>query len=702
MTSQLIVSGGCRQVEIIKAFGVSKNSVLRAVAKYRDRGSEAFFTPKQTRQGGTVLTLEVLEQAQQLLDQGRSRRETAEALAVNYDTLRKAINDGRLQERTSSSATVHGTSKSSRDKADALAAYGLGTACTRVGERVLAAVGEFQGAVSQFETCLDVPHGGVLCALPALLSNGLAQGADQLLGSVTGYYTQLQILLLLAFMALCRIKTTEQIRGYAPGEFGKLMGLDRIPEVRCLRKKMDDLCRDGAAKRWATHLSQRWMSADPGAVGTLYIDGHVRIYHGNKTALPRRYISRERLCLRATTDYWVNDIAGRPFFVIEKTVDPGLLVTLKDIIVPRLLKDVPNQPSQQSLAENPYLCRFILVFDREGYSPAFFIEMWQTHRIACITYHKYPDDPWPVQEFQAQNVRLSNGEMVTMRLAERGTYVGSGRQTLWMREVRKLNDSGHQTSLISTAYELTHTQLAMQMFSRWCQENFFRYMMQHFAIDRLCEQGTTDLPGTEKVVNPQWRDLDRQRNSLQNKLRYRQARFGGLVHHPQAKDDEKRYRKWVEQKSILLEEIEQMEHQLALLKPRLKNTAKHISWDTLDEEHKFYRLAPDRKQLMDTVRMIAYRAETAMARLLKDSHVDVPQARVLLQNLYTTEADILPDSTNNRLIVRIHGSSRPAVNRKLVKLLEQLNGADVCYPGTELRLRYELGPWVNQEQSDQI
>jgi hypothetical protein len=56
-----------------------------------------------------------------------------------------------------------------------------------------------------------------------------------------GYYTSFHVLLLLAFLALCRIKTTEKFRGHAPGEFGKLLGLDRAPEVRCLRQKMDEL-----------------------------------------------------------------------------------------------------------------------------------------------------------------------------------------------------------------------------------------------------------------------------------------------------------------------------------------------------------------------------------------------------------------------------------------------------------------------------
>ena len=52
------------------------------------------------------------------------------------------------------------------------------------------------------------------------------------------------------------------------------------------------------------------------------------------------------------------------------------------------------------------------------------------------------------------------GEVIDMRLCEMGSYVGSGKDAIWMREVRKLTDSGHQTSLISTAFDLPLTQLA--------------------------------------------------------------------------------------------------------------------------------------------------------------------------------------------------------------------------------------------------
>lgn len=686
--AQLIESGACRQIEIIQAFGISKSSVIRAQNKLRKGGSEAFFVNHRGRtKGGTVLTPEILDKAQILLDKSLTRKEIAEDLGVKYDTFRKAINDGRLKENRSLKST---TTKSIRTVVDAKAADGMGTACTRIEERTSAAFGVCDGAPTRFEPCVDVPNGGVLCALPALLANGLVEGADQLLGAVKGYYTNFHILLLLAFMALCRIKTVEKIRGHSPGEFGKLLGLDRIPEVRCLRKKMDDLSIDDTTKRWASHLSKHWMDQDEKWTGTLYIDGHVRVYHGGLTKPPRRYVSRERLCLRGTTDYWVNDAIGRPFFVVDKTVDPGLLKTLKRDIVPRLLTDIPNQPTEQELDANPRQCRFILVFDREGYSPAFFKKMWQNHRISCMTYHKHPGEDWPENWFTEREVRMPNGELLILKLAEMGSLVGSGKNAMWMREVRKLTESGHQTSLVSTAYELPHVQLGARMFSRWCQENFFRYMMQHFAIDLLQEYGTEDLPATERVVNPAWRVLDRSRNSVQNKLRYRRARFAEMTMHPETNDNAAKYEKWITKKAGLLEQIEQYEFELSRLKRDIKEEPKHITWIELDEKNKFYRLLPGRKRLMDTVRMIAYRAETAMAGLLKGPTVDMAAARRLLQDLYVTEADILPEPEANRLNVRVHNSSRPAANALLIQLFDEINAAAICYPGTDMRLTYEL------------
>ena len=685
--AQLINNGSCKQCEVVGAFGISKKCAIRAVKQIRERGIKSFFEPRKSKRSGAVLTPEVLSSAQNLLNEQLSRKEVAEELGVKLDTLKKAIHDGRLQE----SEKIPGRTKSERSVEDAAAAAGMGTACTRTSDRVSAALGVLCGAATSFDTSLDVPCGGVLCALPALLANGLLRGVDQHLSSVTGYYTQFHILLLLGFTALCRIKTVEQLGGKASGEFGILLGLDRCPEVRCLRNKMAQLAGDKNAENWAAELARFWMEKDPDLCGYLYVDGHIGVYHGGLTKLPRRYVSRERLCLRGISNYWVNDALGAPFFVVEKQIDSGLQQVLRDDIVPRLLHDIPNQPSAEELQKNPYRCRFVLVFDREGYSPELFREMWEKHRIGCMTYHKYPKDPWPEERFVEHEVTLSNGEVLKMSLAEMGSLVGSSKKSMWMRELRKLSKSGHQSSIIATVFEPALENLAPRMFTRWCQENYFRYMMKHFDIDLIPEYGTELFPGTEKVVNPEWRELKRQRNSVDNKLRYRRARFTAMSMNPANEKDPRKYEKWERKKAEVLEEIQQYEKELETIKAQLKDKPNHITWEELPEAHKFERLPTSRKRLTDTIKMIAYRAETAMANILRSPTISTADARAVVRELCTNEADILPDLEAKTLTVSVHGAANPATNRAILKLLDHLNQTETVYPGTDLRLHYKCG-----------
>jgi hypothetical protein len=168
-----------------------------------------------------------------------------------------------------------------------------------------------------FLPSLDVPNGGVLLSLPALMSMGLLRHTTRYFELPNGYYRIDSIFLLLAFMALARIKTIEALRYCAPGEWGKLLGLDRIPEVKTLRGKVHLLTADDQAVQWGGELSRDWMEMFPETTGVLYIDGHVRVYSGNRTELPRHYVARQKLCLRATTDYWVNAMDGQPFFMGE-------------------------------------------------------------------------------------------------------------------------------------------------------------------------------------------------------------------------------------------------------------------------------------------------------------------------------------------------------------------------------------------------
>ena len=179
-----------------------------------------------------------------------------------------------------------------------------------------------------------------LLALPALLASGLIEHTDEFFQLPKGYYAMDSIFLLLSFMALSRVMSIEKLRYCAPREWGNILGLDRIPEVRTLRNKIKLLTDDEQAELWNEALCKQWMKATPEEAGTLYIDGHVRVYNGMQTKLPRHHVARQKLCLRATTDYWVNAMDGQPFFVVNRVVDPGMIKVIEQDILPRLECDV--------------------------------------------------------------------------------------------------------------------------------------------------------------------------------------------------------------------------------------------------------------------------------------------------------------------------------------------------------------------------
>lgn len=569
--------------------------------------------------------------------------------------------------------------------ADAAAALGCGA--TRLEERLLASVGMLKEAPLEFAAATDVPGAGVLCALPALLLEGLLRHSRTHFALPPGFYPLETIFLVLAFMALARLRSVEALRYEPPGEWGRIVGLDRIPEVRTLRAKLAVLCAaPERAAAWSAALAHDWMrAAEPESAGVFCIDGHVRVYHGALTKLPRRYVSRERLCLRGTTDYWTNALDGRPFFVVTRAVDPGLLTVLREDIVPRLLAATPVSVIATAQPTTPTAPRFTLVFDREGYSPPFFAEM-KALGLAILCYHKFPGEDWPAGEFAPHALTLVHGEAVTMDLAERGTRLPNG---LWLREVRRRSADGTQISILSTDYHAGDIgPLAVRMCARWCQENFFKYMREHFALDRLVEHGLAPLPETTKVVNPAWRRLDQAVRRQTALLHRHQAEFGARTLSPAPEPAE--LENWQRRQGELTAALSARQATVTELKTQRKATPRHVELQALPAEERFERLRPTRKHFVDTVKLVAYRAEVAMAHVVREALARTDDAHAFLREVYRTSADLQPDTQRKTLTVRLHPLATRSHNTVLRHLCAELTATETIFPGTELRLVFEI------------
>jgi hypothetical protein len=576
----------------------------------------------------------------------------------------------------------------------------MGVGATDTAGRVAASLGGVGPVASAFEPCADVPQAGVLLAVPALLACGLLRHTEKRFELPRGYYGWMHLFLLVAFLALARVRSLEGLRYCAPGEWGKLLGLDRIPEVRTMRQKIEPLGQPERVALWAAALCRDWMAEDVQAAGTLYVDGHVRVYHGHAAHLPKHYVSRERLCLRATTDYWVNAADGQPFFVVHRPVDPGLLKVLEEQIVPRLEREVPGQPTAEALAADADLVKFTLVYDREGYSPEFLARMRARH-IGCLSYHKHPGPDWPVEEFTRQAVKLVHGQETEMELAERGVCLSNG---LWVREIRHRDGAGAQTALLSTHRRLAVPVAAAGMFARWSQENFLKYMRQHFALDHLVSHAVEALPATTRVVNPVWRSLEGQRRSLNTRRQRKLAEFGSL--NLSAPIETEAVAAYVRAKTAMHEELKQMESELQKVQGQLKQTERHVALSAVKPAERYTQLSAGSKDFVDTIKLIAYRAETAMAVLVREALPEArrEEARRLLQSLYRMEADLVPEAEAGTLTVRLHYPANPMLGRALEKLCAELTQTETVFPTTTLRMVFSLvsgKPGADQNPRDQ-
>jgi len=609
-----------------------------------------------------------------------------EELGIKRDTVKKAIYQKRLVLPRIRQSIEVATTKTQRNIQDDIQILGKG--CTNVTSRVLSA---FTGEASkiEFANSIDVQHAGVLISIPALISQGLLRYESDF-DLVNAYYPTSSIFLSLAILSLLRIKTLSGVSSLPAGELGKALGLDRIPEVKTLRGRIARFCKKLDIREWSGKLSADWLSAFEELEAILYIDGHVNLYYGKDFSLPKRYVSRMRLSLSGTTDYWVNDALGQPFLVINKTINEGLIQNIKKEILPRLDKDIPSQPSELQLDQDKYLHRYMLVFDREGYSPDFFHDLWQ-ERISIATYKKNVKDKWADEEFTIYTEKLPYGTSQTIELAERGVLLENkkSKKKIWAREIRKKTKSGHQTTIITTNYKIPILLVGLYMFARWAQENFFKYMIQDFGIDTLVSYQKNDIPASTLLVNPKYRQLENQRKSLTSKLNTRKAKFGSITLKEQTLND-KEMEKYLVRKQELKEEIEQLEKEIETIKTEKKKVPYKIQFSELPEPQKFKNVINDRKHFLDTIKIIAYRAETSLANQIKNFMAHKDEARLLLKKIYKSDANLKVDKINNKLIVEIHRLPYWKDDRILEKLCTILNDTQTKFPDTNLTIFYKL------------
>lgn len=568
----------------------------------------------------------------------------------------------------------------------------MGMATTRYEDRIAASMGASGQASVLFESHQAVVGAGVLFMLPALLSQGLLKTKEvyQIPGS--HYYGLESIILTLAFMALARVKNPEQLKQCKPGEIGRIIGLDRTPEVKCLRGKIKLLAAQKQAQELNRLLINDWCKEPPQEGAFLYIDGHQRIYYGSKANLPAKYISRQKLCLAATTEYWVHDAVGQPLLMVMGELSEKLEQAIEQQIIPELQKtclfaDDKNESAKDEALidpkQTPPVCT--LIFDREGYHPAFFKKLWDDYRIAIITYRKNIADKWADESFKSVDVTVLD-QSINMNICEKEVTLNG----ISFREIRKKSEDGHQTSIISNNYFIETPVVAGKMFGRWAQENFFKYLISDFDFDKMITYGTEPVDENKEVVNPEWRKINYRLKKQREKTSRLKAKLYPIAELVMDEPLDK-LPTLTQQQIKLREQIEaSLRQEDDLMAQKSKHEAR-IKLKQMDEKSRYEKLKHESKIFMNIIKMICYRAETAVANLLAENLPEYwkERKRMLVKQIIQINADLKVDEQKGTLTVVLHSLSANRFNQAVEKLATLLTESETVFPGSSLRLIFK-------------
>jgi len=702
---QLVRIKAAKAVQVAAAFGVDPDTLRRWAKALNGAGPVALVAARSGPKGPSRLTAAVVADIRGRRAAGASLRAIAAAVGVSTDSVRRALQP--VAQKAATSDEVLGATRATGAVTQApagehRAAQGddrapdlpvLPPAADRCGERVAARWGQLTHAEPMFAPAARVPLAGLLLAIPALETTALLPCAATVFGCLrNGFYGLDTMLVEGVLRALAGEPRAEGSTRIDPVALGRVLGLDRAPEVKTIRRKVTALAATGRADELlaamaAAHVA-RLDETNPDLLAVFYVDGHVRAYQGARK-VAKTHLSRLKFPAPATVETWVSDASGDPVLVVMAAPGASLAMELR-----RLLPDLRRAVGDDR--------RVLVGFDRGGWSPALFAHM-DAEGFDVLTWRKGLADDVDPDLFSDLTHTDETGRTHAWRVADTTVDlpVGDDDQVFTMRQVSLLvannktgrqehgQNSTRQIHILTTRADLPVEQVIYRMGSRWRQENYFRYARMHFDLDSHDAYATTEDDPTRLVPNPGKKKAHKQllaaRARYDRALAATDAAMLDVVSPPPGE-------------SVL---ITNTDHDRLTADLR----AAESNLDTAQAAH---RAVPARlplaqvnpgQQVLDVqtklishaIRIAAFNTATALARAIR-VHTGYAranhEAHALVRQALTGSGDI--DPGNGTLTVRLDPLPTRRATTAIAQLCEHLTATQTRYPGTNLILRYEI------------
>jgi hypothetical protein len=722
------------QLEIAKAFGHSVATQRRWETRYSQHGSSGLQAQTPTGRHAK-LDHGQLVFVERWFQQGVSNHEMARRLAVSEATIRRALQKAGLRRQATPAAelplddapaaaepfttpvpSAAATFESAETaavpaqelppqatpanpgvavttpcpEADPLAANPLpaGNASVNVftvdcdptdrsGDRALARLGFLEDAAPLFGDHQELPRAGVLLAVPVLQAHGGLEVFTRLYDSLgPAFYGLRTTVLSLILLALLRIKRPENLKEYSPEQLGALLGLDRMAEVKTLRRKLTLLAQQRKGRELMNELARLRLGQDDDRLAFLYVDGHIREYSG-KAELAKAKKAQRSVATCAATDTWLHDADGGPLLVVTSEMNAGLTQVLEAIVTAAKKLVAAGQ-------------RLTVLFDRGGWSPRLFARL-HVLGVDIITYRKGKRRLLPRSHFSEHKVQEEGKEKTYWLCDQPRARVGRLRpwrkrrrpagelEYLWLRQITVLREDGRQTVIVTNRTDLTAVEVVRRLFRRWRQENYFKYMAAEFALDALVEYGVEEVSQEVTRPNPERKRVGKERQQAKVEVLRLQAQLGAEA---EANEEQQRptMRGFKIAQARLRQQLEEAEWREQTLAQQQRQLPKRVAATGVKTFKK------EKKLLVDAIKIIAYQCETELLDRLRPHYARVEdEGRTLLQAAFQSSARMTV--TKTELQITLCTQSSPHRSEALTKLCRELEAEGVCYPGSRLCVR---------------
>ena len=495
---QLVRTKAAQAIEVAAGFGVDPDTVARWAKRSGTQGVAGLVPEQRGPKGPSKLHAEVVAEIRRRSEGKETNRAIGRAMGVSEASVRRALlpHEEPVEEPVGAGEPA-GDQAVVAEPEPAPELPVLPDPVPRTGERALARAGVLQQAPPVFHPAARVPLAGLFLALPGLAATDLLGCAHRVYGALpAGFYGLDSMLVEGVARCLAGEPRAEGATRVDPFALGRVLGLDRAPEVKTIRRKIGWLAGQHKADQLLLAMMQHHLArhdddtAEAGVV--LYVDGHVRAYQGTRK-IAKTHAARLKFPAPATVETWISDSRGNPVLVVMAEPAASLAGELRRLL-PTLRAAVGDDR------------RVLVGFDRGGWSPALFAHL-AAAGFDTLTWRKQPAPDLNRSLFTDVNYTDDTGLVHTWQAADTKVQLPVDDQggTFGIRQVTRLIDTKtgtRQAHLVTTRTDLPAGEVLYRMGSRWRQENYFRYARMHLALDAHDSYTATDDDPDRMVPNP--------------------------------------------------------------------------------------------------------------------------------------------------------------------------------------------------------